>query len=202
MPPPSPAPASPTPFPDCRGKGERVPTPITSCGAMESGAAAASAPRGWRRRLLRAGAEERRGAEGPALSSLPHPAALRLEPVAQPAPHKCINSSHIMINSSVPVTRGGGTRRGAGAGERQGARERPFHRSSPPRRRAPPARREGGGGCAERPARRGCPCPARSGGGGTPLGSWPGDLTPPPRRHAWLPRPAWAAPRASRAGNR
>lgn len=50
--------------------------------------------------------------------------------MAQPAPHKCINSSHIMINSSVPVTRGGGTRRGAGAGERQRARERPFARSS------------------------------------------------------------------------
>lgn len=126
-------PASPALFPDCRGNGERVPTPFTSSGAMESGAAGASAPRGWRRRLP-AGAEgsgaERSGAEGPALSSRLHPAALRLEPVAQPAPHKCINSSHIMINSSVPVTRGGGTRRGAGAGERQRARERPFARSS------------------------------------------------------------------------
>lgn len=82
------------------GDGERVPTPITSSGAMESAAA------------------ERSGAEGPALPALPHPP--RREPLAQPAPHKCINSSHIMINSSVPVTRGGGRRGGWGEAGRTG----------------------------------------------------------------------------------
>lgn len=122
-----------------------------------------------------AAAPRRRGAEGPALSSLPHPAALRLEPLAQPAPQKCINSNHIMINSSVPVTRGGGTRRGAGAGERQGARERPFHRSS-----APGAGLRQRGGCAE------LPVPCQVCGGGV-LRAGDRAISPPPRRHPGLP---------------
>lgn len=73
-------PASPALFPDCRGNGERVPTPFTSSGAMESGAAGASAPRGWRRRLP-AGAEgsgaERRGRRSPHALTPPRYASSR-----------------------------------------------------------------------------------------------------------------------------
>lgn len=64
------------------------------------------------------------------LSSLPHPAALRREPAAHPAPHKCINSSHIMINSSVrwPEEEARRAERGWEGWERAA----PFAQSSPP----------------------------------------------------------------------
>jgi len=147
---------------------------------MESGAAAASAPR-------------RSGAAGPALSSLAHLAALRLEPVAQPAPRKRTNRSHSVINSSVPGTGGGGRRRGAGAAARTGASLPP---DFTPRRRAPPARRGGEAAPSAQLA-----AAARALPGLRELGVlWACDRAIRPRPPAPLaPRPARSA---SRMGNR
>lgn len=56
------------------------------------------------------------GSSAPELSSRPQPAALRREPVAQPARRERINSGRIMINASTPPAGGGGGRRGAAGG--------------------------------------------------------------------------------------
>lgn len=156
-----PRPACPAPS---LAAGERgaVPGPFTSSGSMESAAAAALPARS--------------GAEGPALPALPHP------PLAQPAPHKCINSSHIMINSSVPVTRGGGSA-GLGGGRALGTVPSPGVRPRHGLRQHGGSER--GVGAVPAPGAPRVPVPARPEGGRAGGGSsdrCPGSSPAPGRR--------------------